>query len=162
MAKHVLSSQDDLFDFTLFGLHCVNNQYALVTHLNHLLSIDLCLSDYLQLHLKNGRSFPFSLYQFSDEELGLEYHLIPNRSNLQEHAIQTNNSTYTLFNDMEVDESTYIIPELPQTDYFLLMKGDGLFQYETSILQLLKTSTLISAIQDIIPDELPSRRNLMV
>ncbi|MDI9341721.1 MAG: IPExxxVDY family protein [Sediminibacterium sp.] len=163
MAKHVLIAQEDIFDFALFGLRCSDNQYLMVNHLNQLLKIDLHLDDYLQLHLKEGRVFRFSLYRHLDEDLGLEYHVIPNRSNLlQSSAISNAISSYSLFDNQEIDERAHIIPELPQTDYFLLMKGEGLFQYETDLLKQLRTSEIIEDIKEIIPEELPSRRNLVL
>lgn len=163
MAKHLLIAQEDIFDFALFGLRCSDNQYVMVNHLNHLLEIDLNLDDYLQLHLKEERVFRFSLYRYLDEELGLEYHVIPNSSNLlQSPSISGANSSYSLFDNQEIDERALIIPELPRTDYFLLMKGEGLFQYEADLLKKLRTSEIIEDVKEIIPEELPSRRNLVL
>jgi hypothetical protein len=163
MAKHILQAQDDVFDFALFGLRYNANCYTLIAHLNQLFQVDFTLSDYLQLYLKNGKKFQFSLFQFTDEELSLEYSIIANKSNIEEGKTSTQESKNTdLFGGQSVDESTLIIPELPQTDFFLLLKGDGLFQYEDTILKLLKSSTSITGVQEIIPDELPSKRNLIL
>jgi hypothetical protein len=163
MAKHILQAQDDVFDFALFGLRYNANCYTLIAHLNQLFHVDFTLSDYLQLYLKNGKKFQFSLFQFTDEELSLEYSIIANKSNIEEGKTSTQESKNTdLFGGQSVDESTLIIPELPQTDFFLLLKGDGLFQYEDTILKLLKSSTSITGVQEIIPDELPSKRNLIL
>ena len=162
MAKYVLSTSEDTFDFSLFGLRFNDNQYRMANHLNQLFRIDLTLSDYLHLHLKNGKAFRFSLFQFIDEELGLEYNLIPNKSNLQEESFGQIKKSNDLFNAVNVDESTLIIPELPQIDFFLMLKGEGLFQYEDSLLKLLKTSTELIGVKEIYADELPSKRNLIL
>ncbi len=162
MAKYVLTASEDTFDFSLFGLRFNDNQYRIVNHLNTLFRIDLTLSDYLQLHLKNGKAFQFSLFQYIDEELGLEYNLIPNKSNLQEPTFGQSRSNLDLFNEVDVDESNLIIPELPQIDFFLMLKGEGLFQYEDSLLNMLKTSTELLSIKEIYADDLPSKRNLIL
>ncbi len=162
MAKYVLTASEDTFDFSLFGLRFNDNQYRIVNHLNTLFRIDLTLSDYLQLHLKNGKAFQFSLFQYIDEELGLEYNLIPNKSNLQEPTFGQSRSNLDLFNEVDVDESTLIIPELPQIDFFLMLKGEGLFQYEDSLLNILKTSTELLSVKEIYADDLPSKRNLIL
>ncbi len=162
MAKYVLTTSEDTFDFSLFGLRFNDNQYRIVNHLNTLFRIDLTLSDYLQLHLKNGKAFKFSLFQHVDEDLGLEYNLIPNKSNLQEQTFGQTQNKSDLFNEVEVDESTLIIPELPQIDFFLMLKGEGLFQYEDSLLNMLKTSTELISVKEIYADDLPSKRNLIL
>lgn len=160
MAKHILHPQEDVFDFALYGIRYAGSCYSLIAHLNQLFNIDFTLSDHLQLHLKSGKAFQFSLFQYMDEALSIEYSVIPNKSNIEANTPGIN--TTDLFGGQAVDESTLMIPELPQTDFFLLLKGEGLFQYEETVFKLLKASTQLNGVQEIIPDELPSRRNLIL
>jgi hypothetical protein len=160
MAKYVLHTSDDDLDFVLIGISCTENQYATVTLLDDVLKTKLFLSDYVPFNLKEGRIFKFSLYRFLDEDLGLEYYFIPNTSNFEEPS--TNSSVKNdLFSGQEVDESVKLIRELPKTDYFLILKGEDLHNYQYRIMERLKSHPAIIQVQAIEPQELPSRRNLI-
>lgn len=166
MAKHVLQNSDDEIDFVLIGLSTSENQYVLVSLIDRNLNINLRLSDHVPFALKDSKLFHFSLYHFLDEEIGLEYFFISNSSNFEVPiAIGTNpnsaGSEGDLFSGIEVDESVKLIKELPKTDYFLILKGEDLHNYQFKIIQKLKTLPEIIQIQAIEPIDLPSRRNLI-
>jgi len=165
VAKYVLNTSEDDLDFVLIGISCLENQYSLAALIDDALKIKLFLSDYVPFNLKEGRIFKFSLYRFLDEELGLEYFFIPNSSNFEVPvAIGTNlNNTNTgdLFEGMDVDESVKLIKELPKTDYFLILKGEDLHNYQFKIMDKLKSFPEIIQIQAIEPHDLPSKRNLI-
>ncbi|MCC6369644.1 MAG: IPExxxVDY family protein [Bacteroidia bacterium] len=158
MAKHVLHSSDDDFDFVLIGITCPENQYRLVSEINDSLGITLFLSDYLPFNLKDGKIFQFSLYRFLDEELRLEYFFIPNTSNYNE---PNPNSADDLFAGIDIDESVKLVKELPKTDYFLILKGEDLHNVRFKILECLKGIADIVQLQGIEPNELQSKRNLI-
>ena len=160
MAKHVLNTSSDELDYVLIGINCLENQYVLGSLINDVLKIDLFLSDYIPFNLKEGRVFTFSLYRYLDEDLGLEFFLIPNTSNFEEPNLNPNTSN-DLFAGQDVDESVKLIAELPKTDYFLIMKGEDLHNYQFKVLEKLKTQAEIIQIQAIEPKELASRRNLI-
>lgn len=160
MAKHILHSHEDDLDFVLIGLSSQENQYAVVSSVNDILNIHLFLSEYIPFHLKEGKIFRFSLYCFSDEELGLDYFFIPNTSNFEEPNINTI-STNDLFAGMNVDERVKLIKELPKTDYFLILKGEDLHNYQFKIIEKLKSQSDFIQIQAIEPQDLPSKRNLI-
>ena len=159
MAKHVLNSTDEEFDFVLIGIACLEDQYRLAAMLDDSLKIQLVLSDYIPFNLKEGRIFKFSLYRFLDEELSLEYYFIPNTSNFEEPNI--NVASADLFAGLDVDERVRLIKELPKTDYFLLLKGENLHNYQFKVMEKLKQISDIMQVQAIEPQDLPSKRNLI-
>ncbi|MEO6303952.1 MAG: IPExxxVDY family protein [Bacteroidia bacterium] len=160
MAKYVLNTNEDDFDFVLIGLVCLENQYHIINAVNDALKINLTLSDFLPFNLKDGKLFKFSLYRFLDEELGIDYHLIPNTSNFDE-PTGAENSGNDLFASVDVDESVKLVKELPKTDYFILLKGEDLHNYQFKIIDKLKTIPEMIQVQSIEAKELTSKRNLI-
>jgi hypothetical protein len=159
LAKHFLDTHDD-FDFALLGIVCQENQYVMFSVINDVLKIDLRLSDYVPFNLKDGKLFKFSLYHFVDEELGLEYFLVPNTSNFAEPNINAASSN-DLFNDVDVDERAKLVKELPKTDYFLILKGEDIHHYQFKVMEKLKTLSEVIQIQSIVANDLASKRNLI-
>lgn len=160
MAKHFLNTSQDDLDFALIGIACAENQYVMLSRVNDALKTGLQLSDYVPYNLKDGKVFKFSLFHFLDEDLGLEYFLIPNTSNFEEpniHAPEAND----LFKGLEVDESVKLVKELPKTDYFLILKGEDIHHYQFKVMDKLKSIPEIIQLQTIEPADLPSRRNLI-
>jgi hypothetical protein len=159
MAKHLLHNSDEDLDFALLGMSCLEDQYTVAALLDNILKIELKLGDYVPFTLKEGRIFNFSLFRYKDVELGLEYYLVPNTSNFEEPNI--NNTGTGLFAELNIDESVKLIRELPKTDYFLLLKGEDLPNYQFKILQKLKQAPELIQVAAIEPHDLPSRRNLI-
>jgi hypothetical protein len=160
VAKHVLHTSDEDLDFVLVGISSSENQYTLLSSINDALNINLFLSDYIPFHLKEGRIFKFSLFRFADDELGLDYFFIPNTSNFEEPNLNVS-PTEDLFAGVDVDERVKLIKELPKTDYFLILKGEDLHNYQFKIIDKLKNHPDIIQIQAIEPQDLPSKRNLI-
>ncbi len=160
MAKYTLNTNDEDLDFALIGLTLHENQYEAVIALNEALNIDLCLSDNITLNLKDNKVFSFSLFNFYDAELGLNYNFIPNTSNFE--APNINDPVASgLFDGLEIEESVKLIKELPKTDYFLILKGEELHYFQHKIIEKLKEIKEILQIQVIDVSELPSKRNLV-
>lgn len=162
MAKHVLYTDPEDYNFLLFGIACPDNQYVLANNINQVLNIDLRLEEYIDLSHRMGKDFKFSFYTFIDEELNLEYNLIPNRSNFvaNEEPQKDSGDLFSLFNE-NVDESSRLIPELTKTDFLLLIKGDEHYHHSYKITDALKQIQEIITIQEIIPDQLSSKNNLI-
>ncbi len=162
MAKYVLDTKADDFNFLLIGIGCNNNQYVLANAINEVLQIDLQLENYIDLSHKIGKEFKFSFYSFLDEEFNIEYNLIPNRSNNSQSSEDTKvaSDLFSAFNET-IDESSRLIPELTKTDFLLLVKGDEFYHYSYKITEALKKIQDIITIQEIIPDNLSSRNNLI-
>lgn len=161
MAKHVLHNSDDEIDFVLIGITCTENQYVLASLIDRTLHLQLRLSDHVPFALKDSKLFHFSLYHFLDEEMGLEYYFISNTSNFEAPREGEQREALDLFSGQEVDESVKLIKELPKTDYFLILKGEDLHNYQFKVIQKLKTLPEIIQVQAIEPIDLPSRRNLI-
>jgi hypothetical protein len=160
LAKHILHTGDDELDFVLLGIVCPENQYRVCSLVNDALGISLFLSDYVPLSLKDGKMFRFSLFRFPDEALGLEYFFVPNASNFDDSG-KTERDSGDLFSGVEIDERVLLVKELPKTNYFLIVKGQDLHNYQFKIMDALKTITAIMQVQLIEPNELPSRKNLI-
>ncbi|MBI2720673.1 MAG: IPExxxVDY family protein [Bacteroidetes bacterium] len=160
MAKYTLTGNSHDLDFVLIGISSAENQYSIVSHINNALGIDLVLSDNVPFNLKDGKLFYFSLYKFVSEEMGLEYYLTPNTSNFDS-AAADKWSENNLFADLNVDESTRLVKELPKTDYFLILKGEELHLFQFKIMDLLKSIKEIIQLQNIEPNDLPSKMNLI-
>jgi hypothetical protein len=162
LAKYVLDTKADDFNFLLIGIGCSNNQYVLANAINEVLQIDLRLENYIDLSHKMGTDFKFSFYSFLDEEFNIEYNLIPNRSNNSENTKHKDlgSNLFSAFNE-SIDESSRLIPELTKTDFLLLVKGDEFYHYSYKITDALKKISDIISIQEIIPEELNSKNNLI-
>jgi len=160
MAKHVLNNNNDDLDFVLIGLMTPENQYSIVTRINTALGIELALDNHVPFNLKDGKLFYFALFNYLSEEFGLEYFLIPNNSNFDEPKIERAGGE-DLFADMNVEESTKLIKELPKTDYFIILKGEGLHTAQFKIIDKLKAIKEILQVQSIEPKDLPSKMNLV-
>lgn len=160
MKKIILNNSDDDFDFLLLGISCLENQYQVTSTINDNLKINLALSNFLTLDLIEEKNFKFSLFNFTDEALGIDYFLIPNKSNFEE--INKNNRTSDdLFSEIEVEQSTVLIKELPKIDYFLILKGEDVKRYEFKVLEKLKNSSEIIQILAIDINKLVSKQNLI-
>jgi hypothetical protein len=160
LVKHVLHSAADELDFFLLGIRSAEDQYRIASLINDALGIDLSLNSFIPFNLKSGKSFNFSLFGYIDEELGIQYNLIPNSSNFGQPGVGAP-ANGTLFSEGDIDESVKLIKELPKTDYFLILKGEDLHLHRFKVTDLLKNVTAILQVQPIEAAELPSRRNLI-
>ena len=162
MAKHTLNSIGVELDFLLIGLMSQENMYSLASIINDTLELELELVDNIPFNLREGKLFYFSLFNYYKEEFELQFFFIPNTSNLdQVNEFEINKKQEDLFGDLNVEESTRLIKELPKTDYFLIVKGEDLHFYQFKILEKLKTKNGILQVQMIEQKELPSRMNLV-
>ena len=157
MAKHVLNILPSSFDFLLLGITCGDNQYRVLSLLNDALEVEFTLSHYVPLNVENS-VFSFSLYKYSDEDLRLEYFLIPNLSNYHP---ENKNPEGNLFTGTQMDTRTRIVKELPKTDYFLMIKGEEMAGLDEKIKERLKKVREFQNVHIIQPEDLPSRSNLI-
>lgn len=160
MAKYVLNTSTDDLDFVLLGIVCQENQYQTVSSVNDVLKINLRLSDYIPLSLKGGKIFKFSLFHYADDELGLEYYLVPNTSNFDEPHVNTSVAK-DLFAELDVEESVKLVRELPKTDYFIILKGEDIHNYQFKVVDKLKMQVDFIQVHTIETNDLPSKRNLI-
>lgn len=162
MARYTLNNDPDDFNFILLGIASQENQYVLANNINFFLNIELRLDNYIDLSHRMGKDFKFSFYSFWDENFNLEYNLIPNRSNFTESGTEKSGAgdLFSMFNET-IDESSRLIPELTKTDYLFLIKGDEHYHYSYRINEVLKKIPSIITLQEIVPEKLNSRSNLI-
>lgn len=157
MAKHVLNIQQNVFDFILLGINCNENQYRVLSLLNDTLDLELALGNYIPLNLDN-QIFNFSLFRFTDDILRIEYFFIPNLSNYNP---ENKSEEQNLFAEMRIDTRARLVKELPETDFFLIIKGEEMHGLGERIKERLKKVKELLNIQIIQVEDLPSRNNLI-
>ncbi len=161
VAKHILHNDANLFDFVLIGIASGENQYVIINNINAMLNIELALTQNLRSASKSSDLFDFSVYSYLDEELGLEYCVVPNKSNFK--PKQKSGPAYDLFTESKqvIEQSILLINELPHTNYFLLLKGDSAVHEQYTVFKLLRQIECIEQVHEIIPDKLQSKNNLI-
>jgi hypothetical protein len=160
MAKYTLPSSAGELDFDLIGITTPLNHYEAVTEINNALRIDLSLDGFVPMNLRDGKLFSFSLYTCADDNMGLEYSLIPNSSNLELHG-NDKSAGVGLFSGLNVEESARLIREMPKTDYFLIIKGESNSTVLHRILHCLGEISGFYSVDIISVTDLPSRKNLI-
>lgn len=132
--------EDDFeYDFKLVGISCHERDYRVCWGVNQSLSLPLSReeSEIEVFHKKNNRKSRhtiFSTYNYDSEE---EVHLIANRS-----------------------KAGYLIPEQKHADYLLMVKGDGILNFNQIVPDLKKISFVLTAF-NIEVSQLKSKENLI-
>jgi len=161
MAKaHVLNINEEDYEFALIGLSLIKDHYEAVVAINEALLIHLELGNTFPLSLSTKKVFRFSMFNYTDSDIGLEYLFIPNASNFNEPNINVP-SNNNLFSGLEVEERSLLVRELPKTDYFLILKGEEIEQHKHKVIQKLKSIKDLLSVQLIDVSELPSRNHLV-
>ena len=163
MAKYVLENNFD-FDFSLLAISSSEPDYKLCIHLNRALNIDLIRETPLDLSAKNMKTpLAFSCFMFEDEEEFNQYILLSNRSTNAAVSLGNKQSAPSLFDeDSASDMKGFLIPELTQCDYLLMLKGDNHESLAKSIQPMLKNINFVQAVQIVKPETLNSKKNLII
>ena len=161
MAKHILHNDSNFFDFVLIGISSSENQYVITNNINYSLNIKLSLDQTLKFNLKKHDLFEFSLFYYLDEELGLEYYLVANKSNFKTNQNLAQRHDLFAGSNEKIEETALLINELPYTDYFLLLKGENAIHEQYNVFKLLKSIACIQKVHEVIPDKLQSKNNLI-
>lgn len=161
MAKYTLHSDVNMFDFVLIGLSSMENQYVIINNINTTLCLDLSLQQTLKFSLKDKELFEFSLFQYMDDELGLEYSIIPNKSNYKSQKQKEGDFDLFTATDQVFEETALLINELPRTDYFFILKGENAIHEQYNVFSLLKQISCIQQVHEILPEKLQSKNNLV-
>ncbi len=133
---HTLDNQsDELFEFDVFSITSTESIYRILFVLNAELNIDLEQTDLLEYKLKNDEEFYFPLYSYNHLDLNLEFHLLPNQTTFQ--PPQKNTANFDLFGG-NIEQNARLIPELENTDYFLILKGVNRFSHNHSVYDAIK------------------------
>lgn len=127
------------YDFIVIGIFCAYRDYRTCFELNRVLNLNLVRQDDLEVVLeKKGSSGAFAwFFQLNDDEE--EYYLIANKGT---HG--------------------YFIPELKQTDYFLVIKNPSRYTSCDELERRIRFVAIISSTNEIDPHELKSAENFLL
>ncbi len=115
---------DDFEDsnFTLIGVHTGLSDYKLAYLLNKRLNTSFKKSKDSLVVESGVQKASFSIYNYEDESLGVDWFLIENKY----HGASINPIENGLFGSMNetVNSTSYLIPEKKQTDFLVKIEGD--------------------------------------
>jgi hypothetical protein len=158
LATYTLDNHtEEHFDFDVFSITCTESIYRVVYELNQALSIDLQLNDLLDFTHKQGEDFYFPLYGFIHEELNIEFNLLPNQSSFQPKNETEAKTNFDLFAG-DIEQTTSLIPELENSDYFLIIKGDNRYLYNHKIFEAIKLNPAFIIVHEIFISDLKDKK----
>jgi hypothetical protein len=161
MSKYVLDSDYD-YDFSLLALSAHIPDYKISIEINHLLSVNLSRDLPVELSTKSIKTpLLFSCFSFLDEEEQTDFILLSNKSsNTVSSSAKT--ETPSLFKEEGNGVKFFLIPELAQADFLLMIKADNHTELANDIQNKLKTITFVLSVQVINPKTLSSKKNLII
>lgn len=158
MATYSLDiNAEEHFDFDLFSITSTESIYRVIHELNQSLNIDLQLNDLLDYTHKEGEDFYFPLYIFTHDELNIEFNLLPNQTSFQPKIEGAQTKELDLFAG-DVEQTTRLIPELENSDYFLLIKGDNRYMYNHTIFEAIKLNPAFIIVREIFIEDLKDKK----
>lgn len=149
-------SSEEYTDFDIFSITSTQSIYRVIHELNTELSIDLQLNDLLEFTHTNGEEFFFPLYTFYHEDINIEFNLLPNQTSFQPKK-NTENTISDLFSG-DIEQSAQLIPELQNTDYFLIIKGDNRYLYNHQIFDTIKLNQVFILVTEIYFENLKDKK----
>jgi hypothetical protein len=163
MAKYVLENVYD-FDFSLLAITSSEPDYKLCIHLNRALHLNLVRESPVDLNARNMKTaLTFSCFAYQDEEEFNEYMLLSNRSINSVVPAADLKSAPSLFDEESpADIKGYLVPELAQYDFLLLIKGEMHETLAQDIQAALKNITFVQAARLVAPAGLNSKKNLLI
>lgn len=151
-----INSEND-FDFDVFSITSTESIYRIVFEINTALNVDLQLNDLLDYTHKEGQDFYFPVYTYLHEELNIEFNLLPNQTSFQPFHSKEQHQVADLFGG-DVEHTTKLLPELENTDYFLLVKGDNRLMYSHTVFKTIKTVQSFQLVEEIILERLKDKK----
>lgn len=140
MSKKKILTLETAFTGALFGLVTPVKEYQLSWHLNRTLGIDLKRNNDIEIiHKKKSKTSLFSLYRYEDDLDKLTIHVISNKH-----------------------QGDFLIPEVKQADYFLMIKGEISEKKIEELRSKMKSIPVIQMIAELSFDQLKSAKNLIV
>lgn len=138
MAKFTLKLEDD-YDYDLIGFCSHYNDYRICWSINEAMEIQLVKAE--EAFMVSGKKGEIlsshSFYEWFDEDNLVQYYLLRNKSGID-----------------------YLIPELSQIDYFLILRESGIMDIQR-IVEKLKTTHGILTAFIYEPAELKSAKHLV-
>ena len=138
MSKNSLQLDFD-YDFELISVISSIRDYRMCWLLNKSLNFDFIRQEDIEIQFSKMRRLSyFSLFLFEDEINFSQYYFINNKSS-----------------------GTYLIPELKQVDYFLLLRGSDVLHEKGRIIDGLRSLQAVETFFEVNPNELKSKQNLI-
>lgn len=128
------------FDFTILALLSPMREYKLAWYINQLLHIRLVKDKDIQLNFTNQPNLCISNYIFATEHSTLR--LLKNRS-------------------VGEDEQGFLLPELKQFDYLIMLQGEGDFFDKDALPAVLQKIPTVEYVKPIEVYDLKSKENLI-
>jgi hypothetical protein len=128
------------YDFTLMALLSPLREYKLAWYINQLLHIRLVKEKDIQLNFTNQSNLCISNYIFATEHSILR--LLKNRS-------------------VGDDEQGFLLPELKNFDYLIMLQGEGDFFDKEELPAVLKKIPTIEYVIPVEVNDLKSKENLI-
>jgi len=137
MAKFTLDFELD-YNFTLIGISSHLQDYRLCWLINQALSWDFIKQDY---------------HQIIREDIELEFARF-------DHGEDSENAVFTILSNR--CEHGFLIPEKQGFDYFLIVEGHISQRIHEHIVQSIGNIPNINVVQELIPEDLRSKQNLIL
>lgn len=139
-AKKLLLELESDYDFKLMGIVSTAEAYRLGWLLHGKLRLFVERMEDVEIHLsKKSTTAYFPLYEFQDEEQRLEYFLLGNSF-----------------------EGNFLIPEMKQINYWLIIRGVFENLHSAGLLSQVKALPSVQTALWVNPAELKSKDNLMI
>jgi len=151
------NTSEEHFDFDVFSITTTESIYRVIHVLNDAMNIDLQLNDLLDYTHKEGQDFYFPVYTFMHEELNIEFNLLPNQTSFQPPYSKQQQEPVDLFGG-DVEHTTKLIPELENTDFYLLVKGDNRYLHTHTILKVIQGIDSFQAVEEIALEKLKDKK----
>lgn len=148
---------EEHFDFDLFSISCTESIYRVIHELNNDLDIDLQLNELLDYTHKEGEEFYFPVYNFQHESLNIEFNLLQNQTSFQPRGKRAE-QPLDLFAG-EVEQTTKLMPELENTDYLLLIKGENRYLYNHTILETIQKNKNFTGVYELFMEDIKDKKS---
>ena len=161
MAKLVLNIEED-YDFGLIGISAHDKDYRISWAINNILELELSKQESLEIIRKKSEPSYFSLFTFYKEDDYREYAVITNLSENKTLAVNKD----TLFSFEQVDstsqsENDFIIPELKNIDFFLIIRGEITANELNELIKKIKKLEMVLTAKAFDARKLKSKKNLI-
>jgi hypothetical protein len=162
MAKFTLEPEYD-FNFLLYGIASHEPDYKLCIALNEALAVEFHRTTPLELNKKkqNGELL-FSCFTGIKEIDQTEFSFFANLSFNSASENTSDKAQASLFDDDATHgQKSYLIPELEEMNYFLLVRTEYNAEIADEIENKLKAIPMVLNVLNIDPVDLPSKNNLI-
>ncbi|WP_196885627.1 IPExxxVDY family protein [Aureivirga sp. CE67] len=146
-------SFDVNYDYTLIGIHTIEEDYRLAYLINQ--KINTCLEKAKNNLDFTNKNASFCIFEFRDKQNFTDYFLIANKSE----NLEDSSNSETLFEETSevLEKAVYLIPEKKKVDYFLKIDRDlGKNDMDNLINQINEIEQVITS-YSIIPKSLKSK-----